>query len=103
VHNLDSAIRTLAESLPAGSSMTLPRDWVLARLTESASAEPQTASSPAPSSALLTVKQAAAQLSVAPSFVYRRASQLPFVVRVGRALRVDPVRLARWQERQRTR
>ena len=36
---------------------------------------------------LLTVEEAADRLGVSPDWLYRRTSQLPFVVRVGRHVR----------------
>lgn len=43
---------------------------------------------------LLTVKEAAAILQMTPKWVYRK--RLPFLRRVGRAVRVDRAALDRW-------
>jgi hypothetical protein len=51
--------------------------------------------------ALLDVREAAARLHVSPDWLYRRAKQLPFSRRVGRAVRFDPAGLARWVALQR--
>lgn len=93
------ALRLLAEGLPAGAAVPVPREWLL-ELLEGPPGRPQlVATEPEP---LLTVAQAAARLKVTPAWLYKRAKGLPFAVKLShKNLRFDPVGLAAWQEARR--
>ena len=65
-----------------------------ARLIEST--EERAASQPAEGDRLLTVEEAAQRLGVAPDWLYRRTTRLPFTVRLGRTLRFSEVGITRW-------
>ena len=44
----------------------------------------------------ISVEEAARRLGVSPSYLYKNAKSLPFVVRIGRRLVCSPSRLERW-------
>lgn len=44
----------------------------------------------------ISVEEAARRLGVSPSYLYKNARSLPFVVRIGRRLVCSPSRLERW-------
>ena len=50
---------------------------------------------------LVDVKEAAAYLSVTPSWLYKKASSLPFSKKIGGARRFDRRGMRRWLESQR--
>jgi hypothetical protein len=68
---------------------------LLARLVEAA---PDGAGGPqaAGEDRLLEVKDAAQRLGVGPDWVYRRVNTLPFIVRLGRTVRVSAAGLERY-------
>lgn len=85
------ALRSLAEALPVGTALPVPREWLLELLAA------------APGSAhvctegLLTVDQAAARLSLSKGYLYRKAKSLPFTRKLSRReLRFDPTGLDQW-------
>jgi predicted DNA-binding transcriptional regulator AlpA len=45
----------------------------------------------------ISVKDAAHRLGVSPSYIYKNAKSLPFLVRIGRRLVCSPNRLERWR------
>ena len=44
----------------------------------------------------ISVEEAARRLGVSPSYLYKNAKSLPFVMRIGRRLVCSPSRLERW-------
>jgi excisionase family DNA binding protein len=88
-----AALRLVAESLPTGAAVPVPREQLLAIL----GSEP-TSRTPQVSDALLQVEQVAERLGVGPQWVYRHQKALG-AVRVGRALRFPPAAVARFVER----
>jgi predicted DNA-binding transcriptional regulator AlpA len=44
----------------------------------------------------ISAKEAARRLGVSPSYIYKNAKGLPFVVKIGRRLLCSPSRLERW-------
>jgi predicted DNA-binding transcriptional regulator AlpA len=92
-----AGLRRAAELLPPGSSLSIPREALLAL----AETEPAVVSVSAAPDRLLDVTEAAALLCVAPRWLYRHASNLPFTRRIGaKALRFSERGLHRWLERQ---
>jgi predicted DNA-binding transcriptional regulator AlpA len=97
-----SQLRSIAAALPPGASVSLSREWLL----ESLGNEPTqthdvgtlpSLTAPAASGSLITVDDAATQIGVKPSWIYRKKRTLPFLVRVGtRALRCDSAKLEKW-------
>jgi hypothetical protein len=53
-----------------------------------------------PEVGLITVDEAAERLRRSPKWLYRRSKTLPFVVRLGRSVLIDPRKLAKWLEKQ---
>lgn len=79
----------LAEALPPGAAVTVPREWLLEALAPPAVETPV--------EDLLTVAQAAARLRVSEGYLYRRAKSLPFTRKIShRVLRFDPKGLEEW-------
>jgi predicted DNA-binding transcriptional regulator AlpA len=93
-----AALRALAEALPSGSAVPLPREWVL-QLADCG--EPVT--EPAPTAdRLLTAKQVAERLQLSHEEVYRQAKRWPFTRKLGpRTLRFSEAGLNRWLDRRR--
>ena len=100
--DLRAALRTLAMALPAGTPVPVPADQLLDLLgTDGDGRSPAMVSSELPSTSdepLLTARETAARLRVSVGYIYRHP-RLPFLVRVGRKVRVSPSRLARYLER----
>lgn len=46
----------------------------------------------------VSVDEAARRLAISPSYVYKNAARLPFVVRIGRRLTCSAVALERWRK-----
>lgn len=44
----------------------------------------------------ISVEEAARRLGISPSYIYKNAKSLPFVVRIGRRLVCSPSRLEKW-------
>ena len=101
--DLRAALRTLALASPAGApvTFTLPREDLL-ELVDGRDGPhqdaPATAAPAAPDEPLLTAREAAERLRVPVGYLYRHP-RLPFLVKVGRKVRVSPSRLARYLER----
>lgn len=94
------AVDTLApEALPAFlAQLAALQARVAARI---ASAPFTTRETPRERDTLLTVKQAAARLSVSPDWLYRRAATLPFTRSLSpRALRFSATGIDRWLRQQ---
>ena len=91
-----SALRTLAGSLPPGTPIHVPSEWLLAALGEAE----ETPLVPSPEPRLLTPEEVASRLGVEVQWVYRRARSWSFARRLGRAIRIDPVGLEKWLARQ---
>jgi excisionase family DNA binding protein len=88
-----AALRLVAESLPAGAAVPVPREQLLTILgSDPISTTPQVPV------ALLQVEQVAERLGVGRQWVYRHQKALG-AVRVGRALRFTPGAVARFVER----
>jgi predicted DNA-binding transcriptional regulator AlpA len=85
-----SQLRTIALALPIGGAATLPRDFLVAGVEADAVQSVALRSSTTTDIAdnLLTAREAAALLSVAPATLYKPAWQRRYAVRVGsRSLR----------------
>lgn len=84
-------LRALAEALPEGAAVTVPRAWILEAID---------GSPPAPVSGadqLLTAEAVATRLDCSVRSVYRAAKAWPFTVRLGaKALRFSERGLNRW-------
>ena len=95
-------LRRAAELLPPGSSLTIPREALLA-LVEGVGNDSQAPEKDPPLTPdrMLDASDAAALLGVAPRWLYRHAARLPFTRRIGaKALRFSEQGLHRWLERQ---
>jgi predicted DNA-binding transcriptional regulator AlpA len=90
-------LRALAEALPPGSAVPVPREWLLQLLNGTGP------SGGIPADAvdrLLDVNEAAARLHMSPEWLYRHARKLPFTVRLGRkALRFSDAGITRYLQR----
>jgi len=90
--NID-ALRAVAESLPPGTSVPVPREVLLSLLTPAATPteEPDR---------LLTVQEAAVRLNVSEDWLYRRSRKLPFARHLSRKqLRFSEQGLQKWVNR----
>jgi excisionase family DNA binding protein len=98
-------LRALAEALPTGSAVTVPREWLLELLADAPPAPVQTSAIlPAAESAdrLLTIDEAAARLGVTKDWIYHHRKDLPFAVKLGRkVLRFSAQKLERYLEARR--
>jgi hypothetical protein len=95
VTRLDSALRILADSLPAGAVVSVPRDCVVAKLTDTVAGSNNTSSiSHAASSAseLLTAKEAARRLGMSTQMGLPSCVARPAAVRAAGWLAIAPVR-----------
>lgn len=109
-------LRALAEALPVGAAVPVPREWLLELLDacRDGAGPPATAGPPTTPPALLAAPQpiakaedrllkvdaAAKLLNVAPRWLYRHAATLPFARHLGRkTLRFSEAGLRRWAER----
>jgi excisionase family DNA binding protein len=93
-----SALRLVAESLPAGSAIPVRREELLVLLAENGDAP----STPVQSDRLLTAEEAAERLGMSKEWIYKKAARLPFTVRVGsRALRFSSTGIDKYQARRR--
>jgi excisionase family DNA binding protein len=95
------AVRSLVENANPSELPALAAELARALadvLVRTASVAPITAvAARDQSDSLLTVKEAAERLSVAPSWLYRHAKRLPFTRKLGhRTLRFEAVGLERW-------
>lgn len=95
--NLLDRLRRMAESVPPGGSVTIPRDWLVAELDQAPAAEPQ---------GDLTVAEAGKILGRAASTVrvWCHGELIPgaYLYR-NREYRIPPAALAAFQEAERTR
>jgi predicted DNA-binding transcriptional regulator AlpA len=100
-----AGLRALAEALPAGAALPVPREWLLELL-----AEPEAGPLPAPpvltvveaEDRLLTVGEAATRLGVTKDWLYHHRKDLPFAVKLSRrVLRFSAVKLERYLEARR--
>ena len=88
--DLAGALRALAEALPPGTAVPVPRDTLLALLG------PKPADQ-CPTDQLLTAEQVAARLGASEAWVYRQARRWPFARKLGRrCLRFSETGLDRW-------
>ena len=80
------ALRALAEALPEGAALPVPREWLLELLAGATAPElpPQVVTSPETDDRLMTVEEVAARLDVTPQWVYRHAGEWSFTRRLGR-------------------
>lgn len=95
---ISNALRTLAESLPAGTAIPVPREVLLPLLIGPQIDE---RSSPAPvADQLLTARQAAKLLNVSPQWLYKNPAAKRFRVQLGRrAVRFSKAAIDRWLSR----
>lgn len=100
-------LRALAETVPPGGSVTIPRDWLAAELETAdrvVSIAPN-GNGNGPTERpdrLLGVGEAAGRLGVTPRWLYRHADDFPFTVRLpGRQLRFREAALTAWLARRR--
>lgn len=100
---LRAALRALAAPLPPGSAVTVtvPREALLELVDGLPEQQDLAPAGPAAPDRLLDVQEAAARLGLGPRYLYAHADRLPFIVRVGRKVRVSEARLARFLERRR--
>lgn len=73
-------LRRAAAALPPGTSITIPRDALLEVLGPEPIAPPVRIEAP---DRLLTAREVARRLAVAPRWVYAHAGTLPFTRRIG--------------------
>lgn len=104
---LADRLRALIEAVPEGGSVVLPRDWLAGQLAaengirESIVRDEQPSGGHGSTPGLLRARQVADRLGCSTRYVYARAGEFPFTVRLGRAVRFDSEGLARWLARQR--
>lgn len=101
-YDLALALRTLADALPEGAAVPVPRAWLLALLeAQDVTPLPVAAeAAEAPDDRLLTVQEAAKALSVTPDWLYRRSKSLPFARHLSRKqLRFSEQGLRKWAAR----
>jgi len=99
-------LATVVAALEALDLAAAPSEALVALLAACAATEARiavrlaTAEPPAPvdagSDRFLTVREAAARLGMKPQYIYDNKATLPFVSRLGRAVRVSERRLARY-------
>ena len=90
-------LRRAAEALPSGSSVTLPREALLAALNGDSDHVSPTPEAP---DRLLTVHEAAARLGVSRRYVYQHAVSYPFTRRLSpKVLRFSERGVERWLAR----
>jgi hypothetical protein len=97
-------LRRMAELLPPGASLTLPREALIAALDGGRRDPAAGREAPAPADVdgdrWLTAKDVAKCLGVSPRYVYARASTLPFAKKLpGGGVRFSERGLRRWMER----
>jgi hypothetical protein len=81
------------EELPAlVGALAQAQAVALARLTTPRHENPETGCQ----EGNVSVEEAARRLGVSPSYLYKNAKSLPFVVRIGRRLVCSPTRLEKW-------
>jgi excisionase family DNA binding protein len=90
-------LRRAIEALPAGSSITLPRDALLQAINGNGAApKPE----PEQADRLLTVTEVAKRLDVSRRYVYGHIDEFPFVRRLGpKTLRFSERGLDKWLAR----
>jgi predicted DNA-binding transcriptional regulator AlpA len=99
-----AGLRALAEALPVGSAVPVPREWLLELL---AGPLAELHAQPAltvlePEDRLLTVDESAVRLGVTKDWLYHHRKDLPFAVKLGRrVLRFSAVKLERYLEARR--
>ncbi len=82
------ALLQLAQALPAGTPVPVPREWLLEVLEGNGGDGVGSAPVEArPTPRLLSVREAAERLAVEPQWLYRHADELPFTRRVGTGAR----------------
>lgn len=92
-------LRVLAEALPAGTAIPVPRE-VLLDLLGGVMPE-RNGTNNESQDRLLTVREVATRLHLSREMVYRRARHWPFTRRIGRTLRFSTAGLEGWLRRQR--
>ena len=98
--DLRRSLRIVAEALPAGTVVPVPREQLLELLAEDGAPPAAAPDATAPADRLLTVREAAARLGVSPRYVYLHCRDYPFVKRLpSGALRFSERGLARFLER----
>jgi excisionase family DNA binding protein len=104
--DLVCALRTIAEMLPPGTAVPVPRELLLELLDgrdEGVSPEgvpPSLQAAPGElGDRLLTIEAAAARLGVTKDWIYHHRKELPFAVKLGRrVLRFSSAKLERYLE-----
>lgn len=101
--DLRTALKVLALATPTGTpvNVTLVREDLLELVDGSGAGHAAPVAAAAVPDRLLTVPEAAGRCALSVRYIYAHADQLPFVVRVGRKVRVSAARLTRWMARQR--
>jgi excisionase family DNA binding protein len=90
---VDLVERARAEDLPRLiGDLEAAKAAAFVRLTAPAAA----AARPVLTAGNVSVEEAAKRLGVSPAYVYKNASTLPFVVRIGRRVLCDSAGLDRW-------
>ncbi len=100
--DLSLALRMLADALPDGTAVPVPREWLLALLDaqEVTPLPVAVEATPEAEDRLLTVQEAAEALSVTPDWLYRRSKSLPFARHLSRKqLRFSEQGLRKWAAR----
>jgi excisionase family DNA binding protein len=101
-----AALRELAEALPPGAAVSVPREWLLELLDDTAAGvrppDLLQTSAHEPEDRLLTVDEAAQRLGVTKDWIYHHVKELPFAVKLGRrVLRFSALKLERYLEARR--
>jgi predicted DNA-binding transcriptional regulator AlpA len=90
--------RVVAEALPEGAAIPVPKEFLLALLEQADHGAPT--ESPASVDRLLTAEVVAERLRLSVSQVYKQASRWPFTRKLSpRALRFSEAGLTRWLDR----
>ena len=94
-------LRALAERLPPGASLSLPREALLdlCGVGNPGAVESATSAPRAEPAHLLTTQEVAARLHTSARWVYANAGAWPFARRVGRLVRFDAAGFERWLSR----
>ena len=97
--DLSMALRTLAEALPSGTPVPVPREHLLTLLDGVWTPRAAT-TTPTAIDQLLTAQEASKLLGVSPQWLYKSGEARPFKVHVGRrAIRFSKAKIERWVTR----